>query len=117
MPETGVKSGLLLVVLGLWVILRTVSHDSTPTPGHPHGRTLIDHILGSTSGSTSSTLPPPQSPNPIGPLPAPSTVPAPATGGPRPLGPANPFSNPFAPLLPSIHAPGSTVRLPNRGAR
>jgi hypothetical protein len=36
---TGVGTGLLLAVLGLWLVLRTVNTDST-------GRTLIDYLTG-----------------------------------------------------------------------
>lgn len=49
MTQTGVRSGVLLFVLGLWVLTRTVNKDAS-------GRTLIDHILGKLpSGSSSSS--------------------------------------------------------------
>ncbi len=35
---TNVRSGILLAVLGLWLVLRTTSQDQS-------GRTLVDHIL------------------------------------------------------------------------
>ncbi len=54
MPQTSVRSGLLMIVLGVWVILRTTRHDSNATAQHPHGQTLVDHILGSGSASSST---------------------------------------------------------------
>lgn len=38
MGQTGVRSGILLLVVGLWVLMRTVTRDQS-------GRTLIDHLL------------------------------------------------------------------------
>jgi hypothetical protein len=37
--RTGVRSGLLLAVVGLWLIMRATHQDQS-------GRTLIDHIIG-----------------------------------------------------------------------
>lgn len=37
--------GLLMIVLGLWLLMRTVNQDSS-------GRTLIDHILGRKPATT-----------------------------------------------------------------
>ncbi|HWD76925.1 MAG TPA: hypothetical protein VG371_17440 [Solirubrobacteraceae bacterium] len=42
---TGVRSGLLLAVIGLWLVMRTTHQDAS-------GRTLIDHIIGKTGLST-----------------------------------------------------------------
>jgi hypothetical protein len=36
---TGVRSGILLAVIGLWLVMRTTHQDAS-------GRTLIDHIIG-----------------------------------------------------------------------
>lgn len=40
--QTGVRSGVLLAVLGLWLVMRSTHQDQS-------GRTLIDHILGKTA--------------------------------------------------------------------
>lgn len=37
--RTGVRSGLLLAIVGLWLVMRTTHQDQSH-------RTLIDHILG-----------------------------------------------------------------------
>jgi hypothetical protein len=51
MPQTGLRSGLLLAVVGLWVLLRTINADST-------GRTLVDHLIGNKAKKTpASALP------------------------------------------------------------
>jgi hypothetical protein len=40
MNDTGISGqGILMIVVGLWLLLRTVNKDSS-------GRTLIDHIVG-----------------------------------------------------------------------
>ncbi len=41
---TGVRSGLLLALVGLWLIMRATHQDQS-------GRTLIDHILSKKPGS------------------------------------------------------------------
>lgn len=38
-PQTNTGTGLLMLVVGFWVLMRSVNADVT-------GRTLIDHILG-----------------------------------------------------------------------
>jgi hypothetical protein len=38
MSNDALASGIVLVGLGLWLILRTVTHDGT-------GKNLVDHIL------------------------------------------------------------------------
>ncbi len=53
MTGTGVRSGLLMIVLGVWILLRVTRHDSS-------GRTLADHILdpGTGTGASSSASTP-----------------------------------------------------------
>jgi hypothetical protein len=105
---TGVRSGILLLVIGVWVIMRTTHRDGTPTAAFPHGRTLIDHILGSSSSNSTSTgaLPAPQA------LPGVPAVPA-ATGAGTPPAIANP--NPFAPLLGPLSTPKTPSAQVNPG--
>lgn len=40
--------GLLMMIVGFWLIMRTVNQDST-------GRTLVDHILGNPPTTTTNT--------------------------------------------------------------
>jgi hypothetical protein len=54
---TGVRSGLLLAVIGLWFVMRTTHQDAS-------GRTLVDHIIGKTglsSGQVAAGVKPGQS--------------------------------------------------------
>lgn len=39
MPQSGVRSGLLLMVVGLFIVLRSTRRDAG-------GQTLVDHLLG-----------------------------------------------------------------------
>jgi hypothetical protein len=51
-PSSVSGQGLLMIVLGVWLLLRTVTRDSS-------GRTLIDHVLGAksqTAGASSGTV-------------------------------------------------------------
>ena len=68
MPQSGVRSGLLLLVIGLFVILRSTRQDSS-------GRTLVDHLLGkvSTAPALAPALTPAQKAQPAAPV-----TPAPA---------------------------------------
>jgi len=50
MTQTGVRSGILLAVIGLFVLLRTVNQDQS-------GRTLIDHILGPGKAKAAAAAP------------------------------------------------------------
>lgn len=49
--NTGVRSGVLLAVIGVWIIMRATHKDSTKTADFPDGRTLIDHIIGKQTGA------------------------------------------------------------------
>lgn len=52
MKSTGVRSGILLALVGLWLIMRTTHQDVS-------SRTLVDHILGKASSlKTSATSTP-----------------------------------------------------------
>lgn len=48
MPQSGVRSGLLLMVVGLFIVLRSTRRDAS-------GRTLVDHILGKNAPPTLAT--------------------------------------------------------------
>jgi hypothetical protein len=41
--------GILMIVIGIWLVLRSVSTDNS-------GRTLVNHILGTQSGNSSDPL-------------------------------------------------------------
>ncbi|PZS12311.1 MAG: hypothetical protein DLM64_05160 [Solirubrobacterales bacterium] len=56
--NTGVRSGVLLAVIGVWIIMRATHKDSTKTADFPDGRTLIDHIIGKQAGSGGDAVPP-----------------------------------------------------------
>lgn len=49
MSSTGVRSGLLLSILGVWLIMRATHQDATH-------RTLIDHILGNKTPSPTGSV-------------------------------------------------------------
>lgn len=56
--------GLLMLLAGVFIITRTVVHDSSTSAKHPHGMTLVDHILELGGGSASTPSPAPASPAP-----------------------------------------------------
>lgn len=87
--NTGVRSGVLLAVVGLWLIMRS-------THGDANNRTLINHILG--TNHDGSTYVPGQAGQ------------AAASGaqtnlGAGPAAPTGAFTNPFAPITSPVAGP------------